>query len=92
MTHDKLLVLGGTGFIGRCVIDHLVARGCSVRVATRRRARARELLVLPTVEVVEADVHDAQALRRLVAGRDAVINLVVVLTGSSWSLIGGAPG
>ena len=49
---------------------------------SRRSARARHLQTLPTVEVIEADVHDDAQLARLVAGRDAVVNLVAILHGS----------
>jgi NADH dehydrogenase len=79
MTYQDILVLGGTGFVGQCVVDRLVAQGRKVCVPTRRRANGRALLVLPTVEVVEADIHDAAALRGLLEGRDAVINLVGIL-------------
>lgn len=61
-TNNRILLLGGTGFVGRCIAHVLSARGYSVTVPTRRRERARDLLLLPTVEVVERDVHDAATL------------------------------
>ncbi|HXY21407.1 MAG TPA: NAD-dependent epimerase/dehydratase family protein, partial [Burkholderiaceae bacterium] len=76
MAYQNILVLGGTGFVGRCLVDALVAQGRRVCVPTRRRAHGRDLLVLPTVDVVEADIHDGAVLRSLLSGRDAVINLV----------------
>ena len=75
----ELLVLGGTGFVGSHLVAALAARGANVTVPTRRRERSRHLLTLPTVEVVEADVHQPAALARLAAGKDAVVNLVGVL-------------
>ena len=60
----------------------VVARGVRVTVPTRRRARARPLILLPTIDVVECDVHDASTLDRLIRDHDAVINLVGVLHGS----------
>jgi len=81
----KILVLGGTGFVGRSVCEKLVERGAgsgSVRVPTRRMARGQLLRALPTVEVVEADVHDAAQLQRLLVGVDAVINLIAILHGN----------
>ncbi|SPE23527.1 NAD-dependent epimerase/dehydratase [Burkholderiales bacterium] len=79
MTYQNILVLGGTGFVGQCLVDHLAAQGRRVCVPTRRRERGRELLVLPSVEVIEADIGDPATLRALLAGRDAVINLVGIL-------------
>ncbi len=77
----KILLLGGSGFIGSAVAEQLSARGHFVTIPTRHRERARHLLVLPTVEVVDADVHDAATLRELARGHDAVINLVGILHG-----------
>jgi NADH dehydrogenase len=82
MRHSNLLVLGGSGFIGRYVVNLLVARGAHVVVPARRRDRAKHLILLPTCDVVEADVMDDTTLDRLVADADAVINLVGILHGS----------
>jgi NADH dehydrogenase len=79
MTIKTLCVLGGGGFIGRHLVALLAARGCRVRVPSRRREDARALLVLPGVEVVEADIHDPASLRALFTGVDAVVNLVGIL-------------
>lgn len=79
MKHQNILVVGGTGFIGRHVVALLAARGARVTVPTRRRDRAKHLILLPTVEVVEADVGRPGVLEALVAGHDAVINLAGVL-------------
>jgi uncharacterized protein YbjT (DUF2867 family) len=82
----NLLVLGGTGFVGRTLCEKLVerARGGSglITVPSRQPQRAKALQMLPAVEVVGADVHDEAELARLVAGRDAVINLVAILHGN----------
>lgn len=72
-------VLGGSGFVGRHVCHRLAALGYRVRVPTRDRERAKQLILLPTVDVMNADVHDAQDLARAIRGCDAVINLVGVL-------------
>lgn len=77
--YKKVCVLGGTGFVGSFVVARLVRQGCTVRVLTRRREQHRDLLVLPTVELIEADVHHPPALERYLAGMDAVINLVGIL-------------
>lgn len=72
-------MVGGSGFVGRHLVAALAARGVRVTVPTRRRERAKHLFLLPTVEVLEADVNAPGVLARLAAGRDAVINLAGVL-------------
>jgi uncharacterized protein YbjT (DUF2867 family) len=79
MTCENICVLGGGGFVGSHLLPLLAARGHHVVVPTRRRARIKHLLVLPGVDVVEADIHDPAALRSLFTGMDAVINLVGIL-------------
>lgn len=83
MNIENVLLIGGSGFIGGHIAHELSKRGLCVTVPTRRRERARHLLLLPTVDVVEADVHDPDALDRLVVGQDAIINLVGVLQSRS---------
>ncbi len=78
-TRERVLVLGGSGFVGRHVIAKLAAAGHDVVAVTRRRERARHLLLLPTVQVVEGDPHDAAVLARHAAGATAAVNLVGVL-------------
>jgi NADH dehydrogenase len=75
----RVCVLGGSGFIGRHVVEKLVERGDFAVVPSRRRERAKHLITLPTVQVVQADVHDPAVLASLLAGCDAAINLVGVL-------------
>ena len=79
MGEGAVLVLGGSGFVGRHVVSRLVQDGLQVVVPTRRRETARHLILLPTVDVVDADVHDPPTLARLVAGAGAVVNLVGIL-------------
>jgi uncharacterized protein YbjT (DUF2867 family) len=79
----RVLVIGGTGFIGQQLVGRLVAQGDSVFVPTRRLPSARELLVYPTVTVLPGDVYDEAVLDGLMNGMDAVINLVGILHGSA---------
>lgn len=85
MQHSNILVIGGSGFVGRHVVARLAKRGLQVTVPTRRRARARHLILLPTVDVIECDVHDDATLSELVRNKDAVINLIGILHGSRGS-------
>lgn len=76
---ETICVLGGSGFIGSHVVHQLDAAGYQVRVLTRRRESAKHLILLPNVQVAECDIMDDAALRRGLAGADAVINLVGIL-------------
>lgn len=79
MEIKKVCVLGGSGFVGRHVVSRLCGRGYEVLVPYRNINRAKHLAVLPTVSLVEADVHDPDVLKGLFQGVDAVINLVGIL-------------
>lgn len=76
-----VLVLGGSGFVGRHACEHLVRAGHRVTVVTRRASHAAAVQTLPGLTVREAHVHEEAALARLVAGHDAVVNLIAVLHG-----------
>jgi uncharacterized protein YbjT (DUF2867 family) len=79
----KVLVLGGTGFIGQQVCEKLAAAGHAITVATRSPAHAKAVQVLPRVTVLPCNVHDAAQLARSMAGHDVLINLVAVLHGDA---------
>jgi uncharacterized protein YbjT (DUF2867 family) len=81
MNIKKVLLLGGSGFIGASIADQLSSHGFFVTVPTRHRERAKHLLILPTIDIVEADVHDPESLLALVREHDAVINLIGILHG-----------
>jgi NADH dehydrogenase len=73
--------LGGSGFIGRHFVAQLARREIKVTVPSRRRERAKHLILLPTVDVVQADITDAVVLERLARNKDVVVNLVGILHG-----------
>lgn len=79
---QRILVIGGSGFVGRHVVARLAAQGHAVVVITRRRERARHLILLPTVSVVEGNPYDPAVLARHAAGVTTAINLVGVLQAS----------
>ena len=79
MTIRKVCVLGGTGFVGRHLCCELSRRKLQIRVLTRRRERRRDLIVIPSLELVEADVHSVADLSVQMKGCDAVVNLTGIL-------------
>jgi nucleoside-diphosphate-sugar epimerase len=79
MKMRTICVLGGTGFVGCHLAAQLAREDYALRVLTRRRERHRDLLVLPSLQLVEADVYDQHVLNEQLSGCDAVINLVGIL-------------
>jgi NADH dehydrogenase len=78
----KVIVLGGTGFVGSHVCEKLIREDWQVTVLTRRLSNAEKIKHLPGLTVLEVDVHDEPALTRAVVGHDALVNLVAILHGS----------
>jgi uncharacterized protein YbjT (DUF2867 family) len=81
-TTPRILVLGGTGFVGRHVCEQLARLGWQITVPTRRAVHAASVQSLPGLTVIEASVHSETDLARLMPGHDAVVNLVAVLHGN----------
>ena len=77
----NVVLIGGTGFIGQHLAARLSDDGVGVLVPVRHYESAKQLTMLPGVDVDVANIHDDAVLRKLLAGRDAVINLVGVLHG-----------
>lgn len=79
MITKNICILGGSGFVGRRIAALLTEAGHRIVIPTRHYHRQRDLTVLPTVTLVEGDVHQPAFLRRVFTGMDAVINLVGIL-------------
>lgn len=77
----KVLVTGGSGFLGRKVIERLVVDGYPVRVLARKLARVEPLVALGA-EVVWGDVADLPSFDRAVAGCDVVVHLAAGTSGT----------
>lgn len=79
MAPKTICVLGGTGFVGHHLVSQLTQQGYNVRVPSRNRERHRSLLVLPQVEVIDCNIFDEHALKDLLQGCHAVVNLIATL-------------
>jgi NADH dehydrogenase len=81
---QRILVLGGTGFVGRHLCKELTRLQYRVTVPSRNVSKAQDLQGQPFLDLLQADVHDEAALARLAPGHDAAVNLVAILHGSSF--------
>lgn len=94
--NGKLVVmLGGSGFVGRHLAQELLARGARLRVASRHPERAyalKPLGDLGQVQFARVDVTRAGQLAAVMAGADAVVNLVGAFAGDLDALQGRGAG
>jgi uncharacterized protein YbjT (DUF2867 family) len=74
----KVVVFGGTGFLGRRVVRHLLDHAYVVRVASRHPERAKTILStdLPLLELVQADIAEVASIREAVTDAFAAVNAV----------------
>ena len=79
MTSQRIVILGGTGFVGSYLVPRLVADGHRLTVLSRNRESRRDMTVLPGVNIRSADIYDDAVLRTQLEDADAVINLVGIL-------------
>jgi len=73
----RVLLTGGTGFIGSHVAVELLRHGHRVTILARNRNKVRALLALERLEIVEGDLGDLPLLERLVIGQDACIHVAL---------------
>lgn len=82
----KLIVLvGGSGFFGTHLAQELLSSGARLRIASRNPERAfklKPLANLGQVQFARCDMTKPETLDRVVAGADAVVNLVGAFDGN----------
>ena len=69
-------VFGGTGFLGRRIVDALLARGVTVRVAARHSAHGNGGAAADRWVPVQADLRDPCSVQAALGGADAAVNAV----------------
>src|SRR5947209_15991217 len=82
---SKVVVLGGTGFLGRAVTRQLLADRHQVRVLVRDPERAQ--LLPPGTKILVGDALDPQTLLSACQGADYVVDLVAVRRNQPQSLL-----
>lgn len=70
----RVLITGGSGFVGRAVLDRLVERGREVRALTRSEA-SEAVLAAAGAEPVRGDLADHASLERAMAGCEVVYHV-----------------
>ena len=74
----RIFVTGGTGFVGRAMVQALRGEGHFVRCLVRRGSE-RDLHGLEAIERVEGDIQNLSVLEDGIAGCDTVIHLVGII-------------
>jgi uncharacterized protein YbjT (DUF2867 family) len=82
MNYQKVILLGGSGFVGRHLAVELAQRGYRVTIPCRRPQRLAALKVLPEISLQEGNISDSEQLTNFCQGHDVVINLVGILNES----------
>lgn len=80
-----IAVIGGTGFIGKMIVEALASRGARLKVLARNPDRAKFLK--PMGQVGQISIHggnalDDKALLEVMTGADAVVNTIGILAES----------
>ncbi len=81
----RIVLIGGSGFLGQYLVRALLDDGHACSVLTRNAARRREFLLLPGARLVEADVYCLQTLSGHFHGADAVISMAGILNEKGFS-------
>ena len=76
MAPRKVTVFGGTGFLGQRVVQRLLERDFSVRVAVRHPERIAALFPALHLDAIQADANDDRSVAAAVAGVEGVVNAV----------------
>ena len=84
MVPPTVLVLGGTGFIGRYLVKELVEKGLGVRVVTRGMGAANIALNDLPVELIQGDMASADFMDKALEGINVVYHLAKA-EGDNWS-------
>lgn len=75
----KIILFGGSGFVGRHLVRRLARDGHETTVATRYAPACRALAVVPRVRIRQLNPYDLGQLERAMDGHEVAVNLVGIL-------------
>jgi uncharacterized protein YbjT (DUF2867 family) len=81
----RIVLLGGSGFVGRVLLQRLHQDGHHMVLLSRDGERHKDLRVLPRLTLISADPYQQETLEKYFTGADVVINLVGILNESGNS-------
>lgn len=82
ISHSTIAVIGGTGFIGRNIVEQLARQGARVKILARNVDRAKFLKPMGDVgqiSIQAGNALDDEALSDVLQGCDAVVNTIGIL-------------
>ncbi len=86
-TGQRVLVTGGTGFVGTHLVERLLDEGAQVRVVGRHPAKLQQAIGkrMADVEFLQGDLCDPAVAAAACHGQEAVFNLVATVTGVGYN-------
>lgn len=87
MIGNKVVVIGGVGFVGRAVVNALSKAGYETTVVVRRPQRYREYTLFPNTRLAQlTSLKEVEDLKQVLKGADIVVNLIADLTSGAESI------
>ena len=75
----KICILGGTGFVGRSLINALSKENYTFTVITRDFDKNKDLAIYPNLKLIQEDVYNEKKMLEVSKSHDVLINLIGIL-------------
>ena len=75
----KICILGGTGFVGRSLINALSKENYTITVITRDFDKNKDLAIYPNLKLIQEDVYNEKRMLEVSKSHDVLINLIGIL-------------
>ncbi|MGE0762273.1 MAG: NAD-dependent epimerase/dehydratase family protein [Bdellovibrionales bacterium] len=84
----KVVVTGGTGFVGSFLVEELLRQGAKVRVPTRSKKNATRFLknALADIDLVEVDLNDSEKTKKIMQGNACLMHLAAQVGGIEYNM------